>query len=172
MNGQTTVYAYDAFGNLAAEYGPAEASPCGTATCYVTQDHLGSLRLLTDSYGVSQRRYDYLPFGTELLAGTNGRTTGLGYQASPDDVNSKFTGQMRDQEPALDFFNVRYFSGAQGRFQSPDPGNAGADPSDPQTWNAYAYVNNNPLSYTDPSGMYISATAVGAEVGGRPWGTA
>jgi hypothetical protein len=44
-------------------------------------------------------------------------------------------------------------SPAQGRFQSVDPGNAGADPSDPQTWNMYSYVTNNPLSYTDPSGM-------------------
>ncbi len=34
-----------------------------------------------------------------------------------------------------------------------DPGNARANPADPQTWNIYTYVGNNPLSYTDPSGM-------------------
>ncbi len=39
------------------------------------------------------------------------------------------------------------------RFLRPDPGNAGADPTDPQTWNAYAYVRNNPLAFVDPSGM-------------------
>jgi RHS repeat-associated protein len=73
--------------------------------------------------------------------------------SSADDYNPKFTGQMRDQETALDWFNARHMSGAQGRFQSVDPGNAGADPSDPQSWNMYSYVGNNPLSYTDPSGM-------------------
>jgi hypothetical protein len=35
---------------------------------------------------------------------------------------------------------------------SVDPGNAGADPSDPQTWNGYGYVRNSPLVYVDPSG--------------------
>jgi RHS repeat-associated protein len=77
---------------------------------------------------------------------------GAGYLSSADDYNPKFTGQMRDQETALDWFNVRHMSGAQGRFQSADPGNAGADVGDPQTWNMYSYVGNNPLSYTDPSG--------------------
>jgi RHS repeat-associated protein len=77
---------------------------------------------------------------------------GAGYLSSADDYNPKFTGQMRDQETAMDWFNVRHMSGAQGRFQSVDPGNAGADAGDPQSWNGYSYVGNNPLSYTDPSG--------------------
>jgi RHS repeat-associated protein len=149
--GVTTTYVYDAFGNLAAEYGGTAASPCGAPTCYVTSDHLGSTRMLTDSNGVVQQRYDYLPFGEELLAG-NGRN-GFGYNSSPDYLNPKFTGQTRDHETTLDWFNVRYMSGAQGRFQSVDPGNAGANPADPQTWNAYSYVGNNPLSYTDSSGL-------------------
>ena len=38
-----------------------------------------------------------------------------------------------------------------GRFLSVDPENAGADPEFPQTWNAYAYVANNPLKYIDRS---------------------
>ena len=44
-----------------------------------------------------------------------------------------------------------------GRFNSPDSPNAGADPSDPQTWNGCAYVRNNPLNATDPTGMYLIA---------------
>jgi len=149
--------ARDAFGNLAVEYGPAEVSPCGTANptpCYVSVDHLGSTRMLMDSTGTVQRRYDYQPFGGELLAGIGSRSTGQGYMSgTPDDVGPKFTSQSRDQESTIDWFNVRYLSSAQGRFQSVDPGNAGAEPSDPQTWNMYAYVGNNPLSYTDPNGL-------------------
>jgi RHS repeat-associated protein len=117
--------------------------------------------MLTDANGSSTvKRYDYLPFGGELLAGINGRTAAMGYYSNPDSTNPKLTGQVRDSETydpnggtANDWFIARTFSGAQGRFQSVDPGNAGADPSNPQTWNAYAYVGNNPLSYVDPSGM-------------------
>jgi hypothetical protein len=53
----------------------------------------------------------------------------------------------------MDYFNARYFGAALGRFTSPDPGNAGTHITDPQTWNAYAYVRNNPLAITDPSGL-------------------
>ncbi len=66
-----------------------------------------------------------------------------------------FTGQERDAETTLDFFQARYYSAPQGRFTSPDPGNAGANLGDPQSWNVYAYVGNNPLTYTDPSGEGI-----------------
>jgi RHS repeat-associated protein len=165
VNGVTTTYVYDAFGNLAAEYGPAEASPCLAATCYVTVDHLGSTRMLTDNNGVVQKRYDYQPFGAEIPAGYGGRTTGMLYQTAPDDFGPKFTSQSRDPETVMDWFNVRHMSGAQGRFQSPDPGNAGADASDPQTWNMYAYVGNNPLSYTDPTGEFGEATEIGGDFG-------
>ena len=149
VGGQTTTYVYDAFGNLAAEYGPGSPSPCGTPTCYVTTDHLGSTRLLTNNTGGPGPRYDYEPFGQEIGAGYDGRTTALGFLAAPDVMNPKFTGQYRDQETTLDWFNVRHMSGAQGRFQSPDPANAGADPSNPQSWNGYSYVGNNPLSGRD-----------------------
>jgi RHS repeat-associated protein len=119
--------------------------------------------MLTDSSGNAQRRYDFLPFGPEIPAGVDGRSSG--YLSSPDHMNPKFTGQMRDADTALDFFNVRYLSPAQGRFQSPDPANAGADPADPQTWNAYTYVGNNPLSFTDPSGMGGEGIALGLGCG-------
>ncbi len=89
----------------------------------------------------------------------------MGYQSAADDVSPKFTGQDRDQETADDWFQVRYMDGAQGRFQSVDPGNAGANLGDPQTWNGYSYVGNNPLSYTDPSGMFTCVSCVADESG-------
>jgi RHS repeat-associated protein len=93
----------------------------------------------------------------------------MGYVASPDGFLVKFTGQSRDAETStqgtsLDWFQVRTMSGGQGRFQSPDPANAGADLLNPQSWNGYAYVGNNPLTFTDPSGM-CEATCIGA-IGG------
>jgi RHS repeat-associated protein len=68
-------------------------------------------------------------------------------------VEQKFTGQIRDNETGMDYFNARYFTGALGRFNSSDPLNLGADATDPQTWNAYAYVRNNPLALVDPMGL-------------------
>ncbi|MCZ2074129.1 MAG: hypothetical protein LC130_03905, partial [Bryobacterales bacterium] len=171
---EVTTYVYDAGGNLAAEYveGQAGASGCGTATCYVTVDELGSTRLVTDGAGNVARRYDYMPFGGEIVAGTNGRTTGMGYPTGPDGFNPKYTGQMRDVETGLDYFHARYYSAAQGRFTSPDPGNAGAVLGEPQTWNGYAYVSNNPVNLTDPSGLGIFGTIFGVVAGlltANPW---
>jgi RHS repeat-associated protein len=47
----------------------------------------------------------------------------------------------------------REYSIPQGRWISPDPaGLAAVDPSNPQSWNRYAYVRNNPLALVDPTG--------------------
>jgi RHS repeat-associated protein len=56
-------------------------------------------------------------------------------------------------ETGLDYFGARYFSGAQGRFTSPDAPFVDQHPEDPQSWNLYVYGRNNPLRYFDPSGM-------------------
>lgn len=56
----------------------------------------------------------------------------------------------------LDYFGARYFSGAQGRFTSPDPQYFQREMlSDPQRFNLYAYGRNNPLKFIDPSGEAI-----------------
>lgn len=65
----------------------------------------------------------------------------------------RFTGKERDAESGLDYFGARYFSGAQGRFTSPDPKQFNSKfISNPQKWNKYAYVLNNPLAAIDPDG--------------------
>lgn len=140
-------YVYDAFGNLAAEYG---GNPLESGTQYVAVDQIGSTRLVMEGTQATER-HDYLPFGAELTGIGAWRTTALGYGI--DTIRQKFTGQERDSESQFDFFQARYFHGPQGRFASVDPGNAGADPMDPQSWNGYAYVGNGPLMYTDPSGL-------------------
>ena len=66
----------------------------------------------------------------------------------------QFTGNERGGESGLDYFGARYYGSSMGRFMSPDP----KQPSmkhlmNPQKWNKYAYVLNNPLSLVDPDGM-------------------
>lgn len=51
-------------------------------------------------------------------------------------------------------FPAREYNDIHGRWPSPDPaGISAVRLRNPQTWNRYAYVNNSPLSHTDPSGM-------------------
>src|SRR5262249_44820208 len=64
----------------------------------------------------------------------------------------KFTGKERDAETQLDYFGARYYSNGLGGFTSADPSLKSAEVKDPQTWNRYAYVTNNPLKYNDPDG--------------------
>ena len=151
----TTTFVYDAMGRLAADYGSPQM-PC--VTCYLSADHLGSTRALTDSTGTVVERHDYLPFGEEIYSGVGARTTGLKYFAyndAPDALAQKFTSKERDAETGLDYFGARYFSAAQGRFTSPDKPFMDQKISQPQSWNLYAYARNNPLRFTDPTGMAV-----------------
>ena len=146
----TTAFVQDAFGSLAAEYSSVAITPACT-TCYLNYDYLGSVRMVTDQNSNIVARHDYLPYG-ETLDGCCGRTgNGFGMGAN---VNQMFTGQERDPEavPNVDFFNARYFSAVAGSFLRPDPGNAGADIGNLQSWR-YGYVSGNPLNGVDPSGM-------------------
>jgi RHS repeat-associated protein len=152
--GVTTVYVYDAKGELAAEYSTVPPGPA--ATLYMTGDHLGSTRVTSNATGAAMGYHDYLPFGDEVPSTVGGRGSLYG---APE-LTQKFTGKERDAETAssamegLDYFGARYFSGAQGRFTSPDPLMASAKVSSPQSWNRYSYSFNNPLRFTDPTGMY------------------
>jgi RHS repeat-associated protein len=74
-----------------------------------------------------------------------------------------FTGKERDAESGLDYFGARYFSGAQGRFTSADEPLADQEPGDPQSWNLYSYVRNNPLRFWDPTGQACVVGPNGSE---------
>lgn len=130
-----TVYVYDASGALAAEYGTG--GPQVTGLRYLTADHLGSTRLVTDAAGAEVDRHDFRPFGQE-------------WPERPIVLNTLFTGKERDAESGLDYFGARYLSAAQGRFTSPD--RVEGQLENPQSWNKYAYVKNNPLALVDPDG--------------------
>jgi hypothetical protein len=47
----------------------------------------------------------------------------------------------------------RYYSSTIGRFLTPDPYHASGGPKNPQSWNRYAYVTNDPVGFYDPSGL-------------------
>ena len=108
-------------------------------------DWLGTSRF--GSTGAGAVTYDraYAPFG-EVYAeyGTPPTST----------ANRNFTGQTVDTlQPPYDF-QFRQQSSSQGRWLVPDPaGLAAVDITNPQTWNRYAYVANNPLSNVDPLGL-------------------
>ena len=61
-----------------------------------------------------------------------------------------FTSQRRDSYIKLYDYGARWYDPLIGRFISPDT--IIPDPADSQSFNRYAYVNNNPLNYIDPSG--------------------
>src|SRR5690349_19388572 len=64
-----------------------------------------------------------------------------------------FAGSDYRYPPDLDPTQFRNYSSTKGRWLSPDPaGLSAVHPDDPQTWNMYAYVRNNPTTLTDPSG--------------------
>lgn len=121
---------------------------------WLVTDHLGTPRMVVGQTGSLSgiRRHDYLPFGEELGAGTGGRTTAQGYAG--DNVRQQFTSKERDDETGLDYFNARYYSSTIGRFTSTDEPFMDQEEEDPQSWNLYAYVRNNPLLYTDPHGLW------------------
>jgi len=56
-------------------------------------------------------------------------------------------------ETGLDYFEARYYASTQGRSTSVDPLMASGRPASPQAWNRYTYALDNPLRFTDPSGM-------------------
>jgi len=130
-------------------------------TSYLTTDHLGSPRVVTDQLGTVVSRHDYTGFGKDIAetlgATTGGRTSAHGYGAT-DELRKQYTGYERDEESGLEYAQARYYNGDHGRFTSTDPLMASADIKNPQTFNRYSYVLNSPYKYVDPLGLISSST--------------
>jgi RHS repeat-associated protein len=105
-------------------------------------DWLGTVRAHSGVTGSSVETCTSLSFGDSLNC--------VGYQ--PGLLH--FTGELLDAESNLHHFLFRQNSTTQGRWMTPDPaGLASIDPSDPQSWNRFAYVANSPSSSIDPLGL-------------------
>ena len=146
---ETTIFVYDAAGQLAAEYSTQTAQT--PQVSYLTTDHLGSPRVITDANGVVTSRKDFAAFGDETI--TAQRTTGLGY--TPPSVRQDYTGYQKDNESGLEYAQARYYNSSHGRFTSVDPLTASASIRNPQTFNRYTYALNSPYKFTDPLGLAV-----------------
>jgi RHS repeat-associated protein len=158
---EETVFVYSG-SKLVAEFStkPVATNP---TTSYTATDQLGSPRVITDSKGDVVSRRDFMPFGEEVINNTGERqsantsgiqssTTDLKYNA-PDNVRQKFTGYQKDDETSLDFAEARMYENRHGRFTAVDPLLASGKSANPQTFNRFVYVGNNPITMTDPSGL-------------------
>ena len=116
----------------------------------------GTYFALNDWLGT--KRAEYAPNGTPATFFS--LPYGNGASSLPTTTEHFFTGKERDSESGNDYFGARYYSSAMGRFMSPD-WSAKAEPvpyaklDNPQSLNLYAYVGNNPLIRTDPTGHYV-----------------
>lgn len=109
---------------------------------YYHTDAIGSVRMITDEVGQVIQRYDYWPFGvpTEMSSVPESR---------------RFAGKERDADTQFDYFGGRYYDSLTGRFTTVDPVLlVDRAMTNPQQWNRYAYVSNNPIRKIDPTGGY------------------
>ncbi|MBI4733108.1 MAG: RHS repeat-associated core domain-containing protein [Chloroflexi bacterium] len=102
-------------------------------------DHLGSIVAVTDSSGAVLSQTRYLPFGLVRDDVGSISQTDLGY-----------TGQRDNSYIKLYDYGSRWYDPLLGRFLQPDV--IIPDAANPQAWNHFAYVYNNPINYNDPSG--------------------
>ena len=112
-------------------------------------DHLGStstLSYLDPGQGTAGRVFDsrafYEPFGDYRLPPTGdytdrGYTGHLGNNSGSNDIG-------------LIYMNARYYVPNTNRWLSPDT--IVPNPANPQSFNRYSYVRNNPINFTDPTG--------------------
>jgi RHS repeat-associated protein len=121
----------------------------GSERFYVGTDPVGSPRIVVKGDGTVVRRVDYTAFGEERNA-TGSFDLPLGY-----------AGGLRDGATGLVRFGLRDYDAAAGRFVARDPSFFRGSPE-----NLYAYVNNNPVTQKDPTGLTCGGWSGYAVFGG------
>jgi RHS repeat-associated protein len=109
---------------------------------YLLTDHLGSTVAVTNSSGTLTSQQRYLPFGG-TRAIPNSPILGTDYGYTGQRLLDSGMGGIMD-------YKARFYSVGLGRFLQPDtiiPDNA-----NPQSWNRFSYVQNQPIIYSDPDG--------------------
>jgi RHS repeat-associated protein len=78
----------------------------------------------------------------------------LRYSNGTTPTKYTYTGQYSNVgDFGLMYYNARWFDPVLGRMAQADA--IVPNPADPQSWDRYAYANNNPVKYTDPSGHFV-----------------
>jgi RHS repeat-associated protein len=124
---RTMVYA---FGGILSEEKPS-------GTFYILADHVGSPNYVLDSTGKMVGRSKNLPFGE--------RFGSIGEKSI-----RRFTNH-EDQDGSAIYMQARMYLPAYGKFAQPDPAYDQVK-EDPESYNLYNYVTNNPVTHTDPDG--------------------
>jgi RHS repeat-associated protein len=106
---------------------------------YLHADNVGSVRLVTDASATVVGSADYSPYGAQTSIGAIGR---WGY-----------AGSWTDPVTGLDYLRARDYDPAVGQFIQ-------VDPIQDSTRQPYAYVGNDPLGASDPSGLCNADTSV------------
>ena len=109
---------------------------------YLLSDALGSTDVIVNASGEVEQQMAFDPWGQRLNVG--------GTQSVNAITNKGYTGHEMDDEVGLTNMNARIYDPVLGRFLSADP--VLPDASDLQAFNRYAYVQNNPIAFIDPTG--------------------
>ena len=114
---------------------------------YFHTDHLGSISVITDQTGAVSERLSYDAWGKRRYPN--------GADDPADAITSQTTRGFTNQEElsigGLVHLNGRVYDTLMGRMMSADP--TVPDALNPQSWNRYSYVGNDPLTFTDPTGF-------------------
>ncbi len=148
----TTYRHYISAGNNTVLY--TRMSTDSNLTYYITKDHLGSSAVITDQTGALVVKERFGPQGVNENTATEQATiAGI--------TRHEFTGQEQINNTGVLLVNMngRIYSPTGSTFLSADP--YVSDPGNTQNYNRYAYVNNNPLTYVDPTGYDCTLTTTG-----------
>src|SRR3989442_4562369 len=117
------------------------AKMVGSATTYLHEDHIGSIRFVSSSTGSQIFSSNYVPYGPQY-----------GASGTPDEF--LYAGKIYNGSTGFYYFGARYYDPTTGRFVIQDS-YSGAR-ADPQSLNRYAYARGNPMKFTDPNGhLYV-----------------
>lgn len=115
------------------------AAPALAQTVYFHNDAAGSPVAASDENGALLWRQSYRPYGNRIQSITN---------TAPNTVWA--FGKEFDEDTKLSYFGARWYDPVLGRFMARDP--AEFSPKNVQSFNRYAYANNNPYRFGDPDG--------------------